>query len=276
MQNLNLISKSWEIIFNKGIDNFGEKWFFIISSFIVHETVFISLNLFLFLAHKYNWFKNYKIQKNKYPNIELVKKCLKHLLISQFIFQWPSLYLTFPLFTKFGLILSSTLPSIFDIFFHIFLILLCEDFLFYWSHRFLHHPSIYKYIHKQHHEFKVSIGIASEYAHPIESIISNVIPFLSGPILVGFLTNKLHIFTWLLWISLRITETIDAHSGYTFPFSPFSLLPFQGGVERHDFHHSQNVGSYGSFFCFWDWIMGTDVAFKQFKIKNNNNHQKSK
>lgn len=33
-------------------------------------------------------------------------------------------------------------------------------------------------------------------------------------------------------------ETVDAHSGYLFPFSPWSLIPsIQGGADRHDFHH---------------------------------------
>jgi sterol desaturase/sphingolipid hydroxylase (fatty acid hydroxylase superfamily) len=64
---------------------------------------------------------------------------------------------------------------------------------------------------------------------------------------------------------LRVVETVDAHSGFRFPFSPFSLLPFQGGSERHFFHHSHNVGSFGSFFNYWDRITGTDRAFLEFQ-----------
>ena len=45
------------------------------------------------------------------------------------------------------------------------------------AHRALHHPWIYAYIHKRHHEYKSVISIASEYAHPIEFIFSNAIPF---------------------------------------------------------------------------------------------------
>jgi len=146
--------------------------------------------------------------------------------------------------------------------FHIFIFILVEDFLFYWSHRLLHHPKIYKHIHKKHHEFKSTIGIASEYAHPVESFISNLVPFISGPILVG-LMSQTHAFTFWLWTLIRITETVDAHSGYCFPISPFNLLPFQGGPERHEYHHFYNRGSYGSFFCFWDWVCGTDLPFKQ-------------
>jgi sterol desaturase/sphingolipid hydroxylase (fatty acid hydroxylase superfamily) len=43
---------------------------------------------------------------------------------------------------------------------------LVNDFLFYWAHRALHHPKLYGRIHKQHHLFKQTIGIAAEFAHP--------------------------------------------------------------------------------------------------------------
>ena len=45
---------------------------------------------------------------------------------------------------------------------------LIVDFMFYWVHRSLHWSGVYKYIHKQHHMFKQSVGIAAEYAHPVE------------------------------------------------------------------------------------------------------------
>ncbi len=49
----------------------------------------------------------------------------------------------------------------------------CQVFLeasFYWVHRALHHPALYKQIHKQHHEYKGTIGFATEYATPAEQV----------------------------------------------------------------------------------------------------------
>ncbi len=40
------------------------------------------------------------------------------------------------------------------------------------------------------------------------------------------------------------------------------LLITKGGAQRHDFHHSNFSGSYGSFFSFWDWFCGTDVPYR--------------
>jgi sterol desaturase/sphingolipid hydroxylase (fatty acid hydroxylase superfamily) len=66
-------------------------------------------------------------------------------------------------------------------------------------------------------------------------------------------------FTLWLWLVLRMMETIDAHSGYRFPFSPFS---YKSVSERHDFHHSNNRGNFGVT-AFWDWLTGTDKAYNE-------------
>lgn len=40
--------------------------------------------------------------------------------------------------------------------------------------------------------------------------------------------------TWWLWMVMRIVETVDAHSGYDFPFSPFAMLrKIQSGADRY-------------------------------------------
>jgi sterol desaturase/sphingolipid hydroxylase (fatty acid hydroxylase superfamily) len=53
-------------------------------------------------------------------------------------------------------------------------LLLVHELCFYYSHRLLHHPSIYPRVHKKHHEFTAPIALAAAYAHPIEHIVSNV------------------------------------------------------------------------------------------------------
>ena len=51
-----------------------------------------------------------------------------------------------------------------------------NDFFFYWSHRAFHITAVYPYVHKKHHTYTGSIGIAAEFAHPAETLISNTFP----------------------------------------------------------------------------------------------------
>lgn len=94
--------------------------------------------------------------------------------------------------------------------------------MFYWSHRAFHHRYLYRF-HKQHHEFYATVGIAAEYAGPVETVISNTIPTFAGTILFGS-----HPYTFWIYFALRIWETIESHSGYDFPWSVWSLFDWQG------------------------------------------------
>ncbi len=65
------------------------------------------------------------------------------------------------------------------------------------------------------------------------------------------------------WLMIRVWETVDVHSGFALPFSPFQAL--WGGPERHDYHHSHHTkGCYGSF-GFMDRLLGTDAEFLKWK-----------
>lgn len=142
---------------------------------------------------------------------------------------------------------------------------LIEDTGFYWTHRLLHQPFLYKFIHKFHHRYKQPIGLAAEYTHPLEYLFANSIPQFLGPLLF-----RCHIVTFWVWLAIRITEAVDGHSGYDFWFVPFRYFPFRPGTQVHDYHHSHNVGNYGSFFTFWDWICGTDMSYRDYQLRRKN------
>jgi sterol desaturase/sphingolipid hydroxylase (fatty acid hydroxylase superfamily) len=121
---------------------------------------------------------------------------------------------------------------------------------------------IYPYIHKWHHSFYHTIAVASENAHPVEFFLADLIPVMLGPMIL-----RAHILVTWMWLWVRISETISAHSGYEFPWSPARLTPFALSDAAHDYHHSHNKGSYGSQFVFWDTVCGTDKDFDAFCAK---------
>lgn len=132
-----------------------------------------------------------------------------------------------------------------------------EDTMFYWGHRALHTwPALYQRVHKIHHEYAHPVVASSEHAHPVEFLLGNLLPVLTPA-----LALDMHLWTAFFWVLVRIFVSAEEHCGYAFPWSPVRLLPFQASVEGHDFHHSHNVGVYGSQFTWWDRVMGTDRQF---------------
>jgi fatty acid hydroxylase domain-containing protein 2 len=49
--------------------------------------------------------------------------------------------------------------------FHLFVMEILQDVLFYCCHRLLHHRLIYKHVHKIHHEWTSPIATVTSYAH---------------------------------------------------------------------------------------------------------------
>ncbi|KAG7261668.1 hypothetical protein CRUP_010874 [Coryphaenoides rupestris] len=126
-----------------------------------------------------------------------------------------------------------------------------EEVMFYYSHRLFHHPALYKHVHKQHHEWTAPIGVVSIYAHPLEHMLSNMLPAVLGPVLLGS-----HLATTSLWYCLALISTTVSHCGYHLPFLP--------SPEFHDFHHLKFNQCFGVLGVL-DRLHGTDSKFRQTK-----------
>jgi methylsterol monooxygenase len=81
------------------------------------------------------------------------------------------------------------------------------------AHQALHSGSLYKKIHKIHHKYSAPFGLAAEYAHPAEVGILGA-GTVAGPFLWCYFMRDLHMVTMYIWITLRLFQAIDAHSGY--------------------------------------------------------------
>jgi len=134
------------------------------------------------------------------------------------------------------------------------------DCMFYFTHRLLHSNLLYKRFHKQHHEFVSPIGLSSSYQGALEGLIQMFNWYL--PIgFAGWLNKNnggLHGSSLFWYNCFRWVETVDAHSGYHFPWSPFSYFSIFGGAKAHDIHHSRVFVNYGASVV-WDKLLGTGV-----------------
>jgi sterol desaturase/sphingolipid hydroxylase (fatty acid hydroxylase superfamily) len=185
---------------------------YVISSFGTHTVVFWGLNAGLYLLYSLNigMIEQYKIQDKPWPwrrdaktrqaYAEQVWLTLKTVTANQFLIALPSSYTVYKAAVYFGMQTSTeSIPAWWRVAAEVLICLVVEDLMFYWGHRTLHHPRIYSYIHKQHHSFKENIGIASEYAHPVEFVVGNLIPFGTAGILMGS-----HPVVWIMWTCVRI------------------------------------------------------------------------
>lgn len=123
------------------------------------------------------------------------------------------------------------------------------DACIYWIHRFLHHKLIYKYIHKDHHRWKVPTPFASHAFHPLDGFLQSC-PYHIYPFLF-----PLHKWTYLCLFVFVNIWTVSIHDGdYRVPLP---LEPFINGSAHHTDHHLFYNYNYGQFFTLWDRIGGS-------------------
>ncbi|KAF3553294.1 hypothetical protein F2Q69_00016919 [Brassica cretica] len=249
------------------VSNFSDFQLACIGSFIVHETVFFLSGLPYILLERTGLLSNYKIQVlppllTKRNTPEAQGKCIAWLLFYHSCVNFPLMMFSYRVFKFMGMQSSFPLPSWKVVSAQILFFFIIEDFVFYWGHRILHTKWLYKNVHSVHHEYATPFGLTSEYAHPAEILFLGFATFI-GPALTGP-----HLITLWLWLVLRVIETVEAHCGYHFPWSPSNFLPLYGGADFHDYHHRllyTKSGNYSSTFVYMDWIFGTDKGYRKLK-----------
>jgi len=222
---------------------------------VAHECFYFGSYIPFLIADFIPSLQKYKVQQKVTNEWTSYLKCLKYLVIVHFIVQWGMMLLFKPVMLKLGLQTAGPLPQWSEIALTVVVSFIIEDAYFYGVHRLLHYGPFYKHIHKKHHDYAAPIGIAAEYAHPIESLVLGV-GTLVGPML---LTR--HLFTLWVWLLVRLYQTVEAHSGYDFPWSPTKLIPFWGGAIFHDFHHETFSGNFSSTFTYMDYVFGTSKQY---------------
>merc|ERR1712169_41144 len=228
-----------------------------IMSFVMHEVVYFGRCLPFMIMDKIPYFRKYKIQGQKMPTLAEQWACAKLVLLSHFTVELPQIWLFHPMAQYFGLATTVPFPPWTKMAWQIALFFVLEDTWHYWFHRLLHTPRLYKMIHKLHHQYSAPFGLAAEYASPIETMIL-AFGAVGIPIVFCAFTKDLHILTMYLWIVLRLSQAIDSHSGYEFPWSLHHFLPFWAGADHHDTHHEKFIGNYASSFRWWDYVLDTE------------------
>lgn len=254
---------AWEYM----IRNYSKQYIAVLGSLLVHEVVYFSLCLPAFCFQFIPFMRRYKIQQDKPETFEKQWKCFKLLMFSHFVVQFPMMYGIYLYTEIFGVGYDwLSMPRWYVLAGQVIICSIIEDTWHYWIHMLMHDKRLYKYVHKIHHSYQSPFGMTAEYAHPIETIV------LGFGFFAGILLLANHIIMLWTWVTFRLLETIDVHSGYDLWFlNPMHLIPGYAGVRFHDFHHYNFVGNYASTFRWWDWIFGTDKYYVEYCKRNRKN-----
>jgi sterol desaturase/sphingolipid hydroxylase (fatty acid hydroxylase superfamily) len=135
------------------------------------------------------------------------------------------------------------------------LIIVAHDAYFYWAHRFMHHPRVFRIFHRRHHKsMNPSPFTAYSFDLAEAAVMASFVP------LWVFLVPTPWGVTGLFMLHQIVRNTIG-HAGY-------ELYPARGDgkpmfdfittVTHHDLHHAQAGWNYGLYFTWWDRLMGTE------------------
>ena len=241
-------------------------------TFLSNSMPFLVCNLIMnhVYSSKYHFFEQYKIQNKPWPwevdereYNQKYKGVVRDIIIGSTILGPIAIYITIYLNLVEYIVDSELFPPSFQLFKEAIYITIIFDALFYWIHRLFHTPWLYKKLHQQHHEFKTVVSITSIYSHPLDFLISTLLPTMIAFSILG----KLHAITASYWIvNLSITNILS-HTGYELSWYPWGVFPFGNNIDFHDFHHSAIVGNYGIFSSFWDIVCGTNKHYVNFIAK---------
>ena len=139
--------------------------------------------------------------------------------------------------------------------FQIIVILIFDDFYFYWFHRLMHsNKFLFEKVHIIHHKASNPFPADYLYEHPVEWIIGLLGPFI-GILIIG----EVYFETIVLYLIIRILHELDIHSGLK--SSIYRYFPFAGVNEYHALHHKHHVKHFASLFSFWDIIFKTHSKY---------------
>ncbi|MGV3540140.1 MAG: sterol desaturase family protein [Rufibacter sp.] len=179
-------------------------------------------------------------------------------------------FFTFIVFAFYGVLLSSEAIKPFSLIYtdiatygwgyfglSILLALVLHDAYFYWTHRLMHHPRLFKAFHVTHHKSVNPSPWAAFSFSPLEAVVEG------GVILVVAFLIPIHPLAIVVFLLFMTVYNVYGHLEYE--IYPRWLVQSKVGKwlntsTNHNMHHKFFKGNYGLYFRFWDEWLGTTHA----------------
>lgn len=140
--------------------------------------------------------------------------------------------------------------------------LLLHDAWFYWTHRWMHRPRLFRLAHAVHHRSRPPTAWAAMAFHPLEA--------LTGAVVIPFLVLFIPIHYGALLVVLTVMTVMGVTNHMGWELFPRRLVEGPAGrwlitASHHHRHHEQYGCNYGLYFRFWDRLCGTDRGLGRFE-----------
>lgn len=144
----------------------------------------------------------------------------------------------------------------------VLLYLAAHDCWFYWTHRWMHRPRLFRAAHAVHHASRPPTAWAAMSFHPWEA--------LTGAIVIPALLFLIPIHVGALGTVLAIMTIMGVTNHMGWEMFPRWLVRGRLGAwlitaSHHQRHHDQYNCNYGLYFRFWDRLCGTDRGLGEFQ-----------
>jgi Delta7-sterol 5-desaturase len=135
-------------------------------------------------------------------------------------------------------------------------IIVAHDAYFYWSHRMMHHPRLFKTFHRFHHRTVTPTAWAAySFAVPEAFVMAIFMPiwlfFVPTPGGVTF-----------AFLAIMILRNTMGHAGlelHARGWASHPMLKWISTTTHHDLHHAGSFNhNFGFYFTWWDKLMGTE------------------
>ncbi|HTM91608.1 MAG TPA: sterol desaturase family protein [Flavisolibacter sp.] len=127
--------------------------------------------------------------------------------------------------------------------------LILHETYYYWLHRWMHHPKIFKVVHKVHHDSNITSPWTAFSFHPIEGFFQAI--FLPALLMV----LPMHLYVLIIQLTIMTFSSVINHLDieiYPKNFHKHFFGRWLIGATHHSLHHKQFKYNYGLYFTFWD------------------------
>lgn len=136
----------------------------------------------------------------------------------------------------------------------ILVLIVLQDTYFYWTHRAMHHPLLYRAVHREHHVSTHTSPWTAYAFSPWEAIVhASFVP------LVWFVL-PLHQIAVFAFLGFMIVRNVLGHLSIELQPSGSTTSRLWGRLTtttHHALHHRHFTSNYGLYLTFWDRVMGT-------------------